>query len=434
MKVLIISQPVLSKTNNMGKTLMGYFRDFSPDDISQLYLHEGVPENTDVCEKYYCFSDSDAMKSILNHKIQGKSFTKESEVFKKKDAEEVAEKDEIYKLGAAHKAWMLFVRDTIWKLSSWKNRELLKWLDRTGADVIFFAPGDGAFIYRIADEIARYLHKPLVMVCMDDFFVNNRTQNEVLGKLRQKCFMKVVHKTVKNCDAIFTICDEMNDIYSNLFGKKCFTLHTAAENKDLHLNPTANHISYIGNLSCGRYQSLIEMGKALSEMQDERLPKFIDVYSGTKEVKCTEPLRNASGINFCGEIPAESVLEVMANSLAVIHTESFEPKMTNLVRFSVSTKIAESLMYGPCLIAYGPEGIASIDYLKENNAAYVISRPEDLEKGLEEILTNKELREQIVRNARALALKNHNADVNPRKVRKWLQEVVDKSQNENSTN
>jgi len=434
MKVLIISQPVLSKTNNMGKTLMGYFRDFSPDDISQLYLHEGIPENTDVCEKYYCFSDSDAMKSILNHKIQGKSFTKESEVFKKKDAEEVAEKDEIYKLGAAHKAWMLFVRDTIWKLSSWKNRELLKWLDRTGADVIFFAPGDGAFIYRIADEIARYLHKPLVMVCMDDFFVNNRTQNEVLGKLRQKCFMKVVHKTVKNCDAIFTICDEMNDIYSNLFGKKCFTLHTATENKDLHLNPTANHISYIGNLSCGRYQSLIEMGKALSEMQDERLPKFIDVYSGTKEVKCTEPLRNASGINFCGEIPAESVLEVMANSLAVIHTESFEPKMTNLVRFSVSTKIAESLMYGPCLIAYGPEGIASIDYLKENNAAYVISRPEDLEKGLEKILTNKELREQIVRNARALALKNHNADVNPRKVRKWLQEVVDKSQNESSTN
>ena len=56
----------------------------------------------------------------------------------------------------------------------------------------------------------------------------------------------------------------------------------------------------------------------------------------------------------------------MANSMAVIHTESFEQEMMELVRFSVSTKIAESLMYGPCLIAYGPEGIASIDYLKEN--------------------------------------------------------------------
>ena len=434
MKVLIISQPVLSKTNNMGKTLMGYFRDFSPDDISQLYLHEGVPENTDVCEKYYCFSDSDAMKSILNHKIQGKSFTKESEVFKKKDAEEVAEKDEIYKLGAAHKAWMLFVRDTIWKLSSWKNRELLKWLDRTGADVIFFAPGDGAFIYRIADEIARYLNKPLIMVCMDDFFINNRNKKEILGGIRQKNFMRVVNKTAKDCDMIFTICDEMNDAYGKLFEKKCLTLHTVAERKNVQLAQTARHVSYIGNLKCGRYKTLIDIGKALSELRDENVPNVIDVYSGTREFDCIEPLKKAPGINFCGEISAESVLEVMANSMAVIHTESFEQEMMELVRFSVSTKIAESLMYGPCLITYGPEGIASIDYLKENNAAYVISRPEDLEKGLEEILTNKELREQIVRNARALALKNHNADVNPRKVRKWLQEVVDKSQNENSTN
>lgn len=423
MKVLIISQPVLSQSNNMGKTLAGYFKAFSPKDISQLYLRQGVPTSVDTCENYYCFSDSDALKSILNHKVQGVSFTGKS-LACTNNTKSTLENNDAYKLGSAHKAWMLFARDAVWRLSSWKNKKLLNWLDNTEADVVFLAPGDGAFIYRVADEIARYLHKPLVMVCMDDFFVNNRTQNEVLGKLRQKCFMKVVHKTVKNCDAIFTICDEMNDIYSNLFGKKCFTLHTAAENKDLHLNPTANHISYIGNLSCGRYQSLIEMGKALSEMQDERLPKFIDVYSGTKEVKCTEPLRNASGINFCGEISAESVLEVMANSLAVIHTESFETETINLVRFSVSTKIAESLMYGPCLIAYGPEGIASIDYLKENNAAWTITDKEDLKKGLKEILENSTLREQIVRNARKLAEKNHNAEVNPKKVREWLELII----------
>jgi len=434
MNVLIISQPVLSYSNNMGKTLMAYFSAFPANNVSQFFLRQGEPTNTDVCENYYRFSDLDAVKSILNHKIRGTVFDKTQIVPPVVDEPENIKLDDAYKLGAAHKAWMLLARDTIWKLSNWKNKKLLAWLDSMNPDIIFLAPGDGAFSYRLADEIARYLSKPLAVVCMDDYFINNRNKGELLGGIRQKLFMNVVNKTIQNAAAIFTICDEMNDIYSNLFGKKCFTLHTAAENKDLHLNPTANHISYIGNLSCGRYQSLIEMGKALSEMQDERLPKFIDVYSGTKEVKCTEPLRNASGINFCGEIPAESVLEVMANSLAVIHTESFEPKMTNLVRFSVSTKIAESLMYGPCLIAYGPEGIASIDYLKENNAAYVISRPEDLEKGLEKILTNKELQEQIVRNARALALKNHNADVNPRKVRKWLQEVVDKSQNESSTN
>lgn len=434
MNVLIISQPVLSYSNNMGKTLMAYFSAFPANNVSQFFLRQGEPTNTDVCENYYRFSDLDAVKSILNHKIRGTVFDKTQIVPPVVDEPENIKLDDAYKLGAAHKAWMLFARDTIWKLSNWKNKKLLAWLDSMNPDIIFLAPGDGAFSYRLADEIARYLSKPLAVVCMDDYFINNRNKGELLGGIRQKLFMNVVNKTIQNAAAIFTICDEMNKAYTNLFHKQCVTLHTSADNKSMVLKSDASRVSYIGNLSCGRYKTLLELGRAISEINDDTLTKVIDVYSGSKEAEYISPLKNAPGINFRGAIPAEQVPEVMSESVMVIHTESFDPAMKELVRFSVSTKIAESLMYGPCLLAYGPEGIASIDYLKENNAAYVISRPEDLEKGLEKILTNKELREQIVRNARALALKNHNADVNPRKVRKWLQEVVDKSQNESSTN
>lgn len=434
MNVLIISQPVLSYSNNMGKTLMAYFSAFPANNVSQFFLRQGEPTNTDVCENYYRFSDLDAVKSILNHKIRGTVFDKTQIVPPVVDEPENIRLDDAYKLGAAHKAWMLLARDTIWKLSNWKNKKLLAWLDSMNPDIIFLAPGDAAFSYRLADEIARYLSKPLAVVCMDDYFINNRNKGELLGGIRQKLFMNVVNKTIQNAAAIFTICDEMNKAYTNLFHKQCVTLHTSADNKSMVLKSDASRVSYIGNLSCGRYKTLLELGRAISEINDDTLTKVIDVYSGSKEAEYISPLKNAPGINFRGAIPAEQVPEVMSESVMVIHTESFDPAMKELVRFSVSTKIAESLMYGPCLLAYGPEGIASIDYLKENNAAYVISRPEDLEKGLEEILTNKELREQIVRNARALALKNHNADVNPRKVRKWLQEVVDKSQNESSTN
>jgi len=413
---------------------MAYFSAFPANNVSQFFLRQGEPTNTDVCENYYRFSDLDAVKSILNHKIRGTVFDKTQIVPPVVDEPENIKLDDAYKLGAAHKAWMLLARDTIWKLSNWKNKKLLAWLDSMNPDIIFLAPGDGAFSYRLADEIARYLSKPLAVVCMDDYFINNRNKGELLGGIRQKLFMNVVNKTIQNAAAIFTICDEMNKAYTNLFHKQCVTLHTSADNKSMVLKSDASRVSYIGNLSCGRYKTLLELGRAISEINDDTLTKVIDVYSGSKEAEYISPLKNAPGINFRGAIPAEQVPEVMSESVMVIHTESFDPAMKELVRFSVSTKIAESLMYGPCLLAYGPEGIASIDYLKENNAAYVISRPEDLEKGLEKILTNKELREQIVRNARALALKNHNADVNPRKVRKWLQEVVDKSQNESSTN
>ena len=111
--------------------------------------------------------------------------------------------------------------------------------------------------------------------------------------------------------------------------------------------------------------------------------------------------------------------------MLVIHTESFDSGIREIIKYSVSTKIADSLINGPCILAYGPEGIASIDYLKTNNAAYVITDPEDLENGLREIMTNGDLRTEIVKNARTLAAKNHDPAVNPKKIKKWLKAVVD---------
>lgn len=427
MRILIVSQPVLDESNNMGKTLMGYFRDFSSKDVFQLYLRQGTPTNTDVCENYYCFSDSDALKSIFDDAVQGTCFTKESIVSQGNGSKDKDKIDEAYKVGAAHKAWMLLARDAVWKLSKWKNEKLLSWVDNVNPDIIFLAPGDGAFSYRLADEIARYLRKPLAVVCMDDYFINNRNKGELLGEIRQKLFMSVVNKTIQNTTAIFTICDEMNKAYTNLFHKQCVTLHTSADNKSMVLKSGASKVSYIGNLSCGRYKTLLELGRAISEINDDTLPKVIDVYSGSKEAEYINPLKNAPGINFRGAIPAEQVPEVMRESMMVIHTESFDPSMKELVRFSVSTKIAESLMYGPCLLAYGPNGIASIDYLKGNKAAYVVTRSEDLKSGLTEILTNSEMREHIIKNARELAAKNHSAEVNPKKFRILLEQAMNNS-------
>lgn len=185
-------------------------------------------------------------------------------------------------------------------------------------------------------------------------------------------------------------------------------------------------MSYIGSVGCGRFKSLIEMGKALSEIKMDGIPKYIDIYTGSYQPAYIEPLKEVEGIRFHGSIPSDEVLKVMSKSMAVIHTESFDPAMMELVRFSVSTKIAESLMYGPCLLAYGPEGIASIDYLKENDAAYVITQPDRLAEGLTEILSNAKLREQIMGNARALAARNHDPEVNAEKLYQCLERTVEK--------
>ena len=82
-------------------------------------------------------------------------------------------------------------------------------------------------------------------------------------------------------------------------------------------------------------------------------------------------------------------------------------------------------MYGPCLLAYGPEGVASIDYLKENKAAFVISEPDKLKKELKKILSNGHLQNQILKNARALAARNHSSELNSQKIRLCLEQAID---------
>ena len=430
MKVLVVSQPVFSNTNNMGKTMKGYFSCFQPSEVAQLYLRNGVPTDLSVCENYYRFSDEDALKSILNRSVHGKRFDKKYITMIKdteqntKTVPDVPSEGMVYKLKSKHKAWMLLLRDIMHDVSNWKNEDLLNWVREMNPDIIFFAAGDSAFPYKITDYIARKMKKPLVVGCMDDFYINNQNKHDFLGRFRQEQFMKVVKKTMKNADALFTICDSMNQAYHQLFQRNCYTLHTPAVNMEIAVKEDAGQISYIGNVGCGRVQSLLEIGQALAELDSEELPGYIDVYSGTKQPEYIDQLSQAPGIRFHGAISTEQVLDVMRHSMAVVHAESFDRNMMERVRFSVSTKIAESLMYGPCLLAYGPEGIASIDYLKENHAAYVISSRQKLKTGLQEFLKNTDLRNEILKDARFLAQKNHDGTRNPENVRRWLSEIA----------
>lgn len=428
MKVLVISHTVFSKSSNMGKTLLSYFSQFDKNEIAQLYVHSEVPTEGSICTSYYRFTDIDALKSIFIPWHKGKKF----------DGDDVQTDQEItridkgivskaYALGTKRQAWTICVRDLIWKLSRWNNVDLKNWISDIQPDIIFLACGEFGFIYNLGRVLADYLNKPLVVACVDDHFLQNRNTKEFLGKYNHRRFMKIVHKTMKRTSAIFTISDKMNLEYGCLFNKKCYTLHTSAEKKVLNFNPQAKEISYIGNLGYGRCEQLVILGKTLNQYCCKDNLDRINVYSSTRNKKYIEMMKNADGICFKGTISSEEVLKVMENSIAVIHVESFDKKMQELTKYSVSTKIAESLLYGPCLFAYGPEEIASIEYLKNMRAAYVITSEMRLREGVLEFLSDASLRNEIVDNARRLAKQNHTTDVNSKKLRKWLEDIVNEN-------
>lgn len=423
MKVLIVSHNAFSHTVNMGKTLLSYFTDFSAKETAQFYIHSEVPTIDTICTTYYRFTDKDALKSLVSFKVQGVEFQKKDiEIGRKHNRTDTGLIASLYETGSRRTSLIYLLRSALWFFAHWNTRKLRHWLDEQKPDVVFFASSDYIFMYDVAAFIADYCDAPLVIACVDDYYINNSNGEDFLGKVHHLLYKRTVWKTAQRAKCLFAICDTMNTEYGNIFKRKCYTLHTSVSPKKLPYYEKPFRISYIGNLDFLRYKQLIDIAAALFKITHGSCE--LDVYSGETKPEVIGQLKETKGLHFHGRISADDVLKVMSESVLVIHTECFDENTVKQVRYSVSTKIAESLMYGPCLLAYGPQGIASIDYLEKHKAAYVITSKELLEDGLREILGNSKLRSEILANARALAQTNHRTEVNSANVRKWLEEAI----------
>ncbi len=411
MRLLVISHNVFSETDNTGKTLSGLFRGWNKEDVAQFYIHDDQPTSP-ICDNYFRITDKEALKSIVTRKC-GRVLKCEHNV------------GQVHKRGnpigrSMSSAFVYWLRNLIWRLSAWRSKELLSWVDSFDPEAIYFVSGDYAFIYRVALDLAKYKSIPLFLYCGDDYYF----YPGVMGKIGHRSFMRQVKKLIDYSAAIFTICDKMATDYEQLFKKKCYTLYTSASFSEPLQGQKNNKISYIGNLGYGRNAMLVNIGRALLSLNVEGKPEYIDVYSAETDSTVLRDLTHENGINFCGRISAEQVKQVMAQNLAVIHTESFEEAYRNRVRYSVSTKIADSLMSGTCLVAYGPDDVASMEYLIRNDAAITITATEELPQKLNALFT--EHRTEIIDHARILAVKNHNEVKNMKMIAEVMENYIKK--------
>lgn len=430
MKILVISHNVFSMTSSMGKTLINFFGEISPENIAQLYFHKQIP-TTNICSTYYRITDFDVVK---------KKKTKIGDVFNinntisnpDNEKNDSVHEEQIYKLGKKKKSYMYIGRNLIWSTKKWHNEKLFNWIDKFNPDIIFFASGDYIFSYKVAMSIADYKNIPIVTyVCDDYYFVNRKSISPLyhINRIQYKATLKQLFAKHKN---VIAICDKITTDYGKEFNINCKTIMTSSS-----LNAFAQKnndetvvISYLGNMGYNRHLQLVEIGKALKEISDGKL--FIDVYSGETRSEITDVLNEKNGIRFHGSVSYDKVIEIMKNSDILIHTEAFDKTTRDKVRYSVSTKIADTLSCGRCLFAYGPSDVASIEYLIDNNCACVATSESELENKLKDIIFNPSSRNTYINKALKLADKNHNIIRNGKLFKQIIEKVAGQSNEGNA--
>lgn len=417
-KVLIVSHNVFSTTSSMGKTMAAFFNGWERENIAQLYFHTESP-NSNICKRYFRVTDFDIIEAIFKFKKPG-TILDEHDIKMNTSSTRVDTgiKSDIYKAGKKRKPYMYFIRNLIWGTNKWKTKELINWIDDFKPEVVFYAAGDYSFSIKIALAICKLKSIPMVVFFGDDYYLCSTHKGSFLNWFNRKIYKGEFSKMFSYLSCFIAASDKMQRKYSGVFNKPGYVILTSTEVGQMASSHDNIKVSYIGNMGFDRWKPLVEIGKYLKYMG-----YILDIYSAENRKNVINELNLENGIRFHGAVPSCQVKEIIKSSTIIIHIESMDEINREKTRYSMSTKIAESLGSGVCLFAYGPKDVSSIEYLVENDVACVVTDKYDLQGKLREILNCKELRAKYIKNALNLADRKHNIATNTQLFYKIMTEA-----------
>ena len=424
MKVLIVSHNPVSTYNGMGKTISTFFAGFEKSEVCQFYIFPSYPD-VDICSSYYRVTDKEILKSFFNFKAPG-SKVDSVHIGKGATCYENANDEKIYANKKNKRPFRVLLRDVMWQLSKWYNHRFQQWLNEEKPDCIFLAPGGAKFIYNVALKISRKMNIPIVTYIADEYYFIE-PERGILGKIQQILLKRKIREILAVSKSVVTISEEFEKVYSDKFGCNATTIMTGSNFSVDHIIPTNDYvdgISYFGNIAYGRYKSLATIGSVLDEINADRGTNYrLDIYSAQKDDAATKVFENVRSIHWHGFVSGKEFEDKFFAAGLLLHTEDFEDRNVDLVKHSVSTKIADTLSAGIPLVAYGPENISSMKHLIRNNCAFIATSKETLKSTLEIALTDKVARQQVSQHAMQTASEYHNKERNSAKLKSIFADI-----------
>lgn len=401
MKVLILSHNPMSTRTSIGKTLISLFDGFQKEELCQIYVHAGAPER-ELCSSCYRITDKSVLKGVFTRRVHGCEVAPSPLGEASPAAGRSSAKN--------HTPHRELLRDAVWKLAPWYNKKLRTWIREQKPTCIFAAIGSNTFLYDMALKIARDFSLPIFTYVCDDFYTM-QAPRAPFGRLWRYLLRRKTDALMHASRAVVSICPEMSEEYAKLFGVPAHTVMTGT-NFSIAEQPrtvdTVKTLRYFGKVSLNRYLSLAEIGKALDAVNAQNGTSYtLEIYCGGMSNEERTTLERYSSVRLCGFISGREFEQTFFSSDALIHIEAFDDASIDRVRHSVSTKIADSMASGIPMLAYGPQGVASIAHLVRNQSAFVATDADGLQTVLTALLTSKQKRLETAQNGLRCAAQCH---------------------------
>lgn len=414
MRRVIIVGTVPYNKQSPSRAFESYFHGWDRSCLYQVFSNPSAPTKGH-CESLCQITDRMMLAKFFHKKTDSAVFYNYDELLEpnvlKKQPLQLRENrfvSFLQRFGVRHKgALSHLLRSIIWKKTSWCSEAFVKWIDSFNPECVFLAFSDDFFILDIALYLSDRFQIPIVSAIGDDYFFNYKKSISPIYHIYKQKYRKKVKEVFSHQGSAVYIGDKIRDKYNSAFdlkGETCYLTSDIHRRPFREINIDSPKICYFGNLLLGRNKSLLDIADALREINSHYC---IHVYSNDKDKVAWGMFEKHSNIIFHGSVPYSVVQDETISSDVLLVVEGFQKKDVDITRYSLSTKVADSLSSGVSVFGYGSIECGAIEYLKECNCATVCTDKSSLVDSLHSLLDNPEVQKQNYFKAIEIVEKNH---------------------------
>ncbi|MDC6452818.1 hypothetical protein OAW68_04485 [Alphaproteobacteria bacterium] len=284
-------------------------------------------------------------------------------------------------------------------------------------DLIYAWAGDSKWANFINDIVAVY-NIPLVVHFMDNHF--GLKGGSYTEKLLNEEYRKNIIKVLAKMDSIFTISDAMGFAYSKKFGKSYEVFHALIDKSSWKFpdktRPTCVfRITFSGSVEAGQINSIRDVAAAVEQLNNEGFKiELMLCVTEYYEKQISPGLQEFKHVRYHRHPDFSGLRSVLTNSDVLLLAYGFDPITVDYYRYSFATKLVPYMLSGRCILAYGPETVEPIKYLKKGGWSHMVTQygVEDLTKAIRILINNPDKRQQYARLAYDHGVLEHDIEKN----------------------
>jgi len=423
-RILIISNNCFSVSNSNGRTLGNLFYGWPKENLAQICVIAQDP-NWDLCDNYYCIEDKSMLRAFTHfRKAAGRKLVKNESKSENQEATGNTKRANVGKKTVTKVA----LRELVWACKRWNSKDFQQWVDAFNPEVLVLQFGDSFFMLDIAYYIATTRNIPLVIYNTEGYYFFPRNWHYVTNldwlffPIYNRIYRRKVERVMKLAKHSVYLNDKLKEDYVRVFGNASTVIYNSSsvEWSDAPMfTEETPKICYLGNLGLDRDSGLVEIGEVLHSIN----PKYkINVY-GKADESMQKRFDDAPGVNYKGLVSYDDVKRIIAESDILFHVETEKGYKERQLQYAFTTKVADSVASGRCFVVYAPEVLACSKYIRQHRCGWVASNKEELRLQIEHIIGDKNERDEILANAKRVAIENHSLIGNAKKFQEILKSV-----------